>query len=392
MKQWFGTGEILAWLPWIKRSVSQTRTKVLLLPSHRLVQETNVLAGLVQGVWMDSFGLPLGYRLRTRSVIEQPMWVDMRARDAAGRPNIVHVFDGLPQAARGITPLAPALRVVRQFDQLSDATLTNSLIQAIFAATVESDGPTEHILHALQDENDQGVGPSMDGFMDARGGWYEKTNIDLGAFGKIAHLFPGEKLNFHASASPSMAYEAFAKFLLREVARCLGLTFEDFTGDYTGATYSSVRMATSVNWPIVLYRRFHIAGRLCQPVYESWLEEEIDAGRVPFPGGLAAFAANRPAAVRADWRGTAKPQADDLKTAKALEVLQAMGVVPDEWIANELGLDIQDVYEARAREQAERERLGIKGPQELKEDALAAQMLSASNAGGDAGNSGGSDG
>ena len=51
--------------------------------------------------------------------------------------------------------MAPAIQVVRQYDQLANATLTAALIQAIFAATIESDAPTEQLLSALQDEEEQ---------------------------------------------------------------------------------------------------------------------------------------------------------------------------------------------------------------------------------------------
>ena len=64
-----------------------------------------------------------------------------------------------------------------------------------------------------------------------RAGWYDNTKIDLGRHGKIAHLAPGDELKFNATEHPSDTYADFAKFLLREVARCLGLTYEEFTDE-----------------------------------------------------------------------------------------------------------------------------------------------------------------
>lgn len=365
LKSWFGTGDGLATLEWLARPGAISKSKVWLHPSHRLVQESDPSLRLYQGVWLDPFGFPLGYRMR-REDPALPLYagpaVDLQARDRAGRLKVIHIFDGAIGQVRGITPLVPVLRVMKQFDQLQDATTTSSLIQAIFAATIQGDGPTEHLLRALQDEGEQGLETNVDGYFEARDGWYDGTKIDLGAFGKIAHLFPGEKLEFHAGAGPQAAYEAFAKFLLRECSRIFGLTFEDFTGDYSGATYSSVRMATAINWLTVVYRRVNLIARFNQPVFEAWLEEEIFAGRIEFPGGPEAFLRLKLYACRAEWRGHAKPQADDLKAAKALETLQRMGIASDEFLANELGLDIQDVYEARAREADERKRLGLRDP------------------------------
>jgi lambda family phage portal protein len=305
--------------------------------------------------------------------------VDIRARDSAGRPQVIHVYDGDAEQVRGITPLAPALKIVRQFDQLADATLTAALIQAIFAATIESDAPTDTILQALQDDDEQGVGGgSMDGLLSAKAGWYDSTKIDLGRAGKIAHLFPGEKLTFNGSKTPNDTYEAFAKFLLREIARCLGMTFETLSGDYTAATYSSVRMSTSELWPLIVARRVNIPGRFYQQVFEAWLEEQIETGRTPFPGGFYAFLTKREAAARAEWRGPPKPQADDLKTQKAHEGYKRMGVMSDEMICNDLGVDVEDVYRQRAHEKKLREKLDLPDGDtmtEAKDDALVNSLL-----------------
>jgi N-acyl-D-aspartate/D-glutamate deacylase len=52
----------------------------------------------------------------------------VRARDRAGRPRVIHVFEGAPGTHRGISPLVPALQVARQFDQLADATLMAAIL------------------------------------------------------------------------------------------------------------------------------------------------------------------------------------------------------------------------------------------------------------------------
>lgn len=363
LRSWFATGEIVAQLPSYRRPFATTKTKVLLLPSSRLTQD-NEPPFMVQGVRMDWTGFPVAYRFRMNDRAGYERDFNIFARDGVGRPQVVHVFDGMAGQVRGITPLANVLRVVRQFDQLSDATLTAALIQAIFAATVQSEAPTDQVLNALQDDVEQGVGGgSLAGYLAAKSEWYDATKIDLGRAGKIAHLFPGEKLTFHGSEHPNATYDAFARFLLREIARGIGVTFEQLTGDYTGATYSSVRMGTSEVWQIVQYRRKNIGGRFMQPVYEAWLEEEIDAGRVAFPGGLEGFLDVRPAATRAEWRGPAKPQADDLKFAKAAEVLMKVGGMSLEMLCADLGIDWEDLHDQLAREAANRKRLGLPEPQ-----------------------------
>lgn len=368
MRTYFGYGEITAALPYRKRVGGQYGTKVQLIEPHRLTQRSDNI-NLFQGVRCDDTGFPLGYTILEDKGLLRGTEREIPARDPYGRPQFIHVFDGAIGQRRGLPLITPALKVVKQFDQLADATLTAALIQAIFAATIKSADPTEVTLQAFQDMAEQATEkPSaapisgLEAMIQSRTGWYDATNIDLGRYGKIAHLAPGDQLDFHSSTRPNDTYEAFVRFLLREIARCLGITFEQLTGDYTGATYSSVRMATSEIWQIVLYRRVNIIAPTLDLIYEAWLEEEIENGWVPFPGGIDGFQTQRAAATRCHWRGPAKPQADDAKFAQAVATLMALGVVTAEWVCAELGDDWQDTFEQIAHEQAMREKFGIPAP------------------------------
>lgn len=367
-RTWLATGEILAELPWRKRPWNRAGTKVRLLPPHRLSRRTETLSRLNAGVYQDADGMPIAYIALRKDPVLGEQEVIVRARDAVGRPRIIHVFDGVPGQVRGISPLTPALQVARQFDQLADATLMASIVQTLFAATITSDEPSEQVLAGLLTPQEQakmaaqGLSP-MDAYLEMLGGFYDHTTLNVGINGRIAHLFPGQKLEFHSTHHPGADYKDFAMHLLREMARCLGLTYESATGDYDGATYSSVRMATGEIFAITKTRRENIIAPFCQPIYEAWLEEEIERGDIPFPGGVAGFMTHRAAAARADWRGSPKPQADDIKTAKAHEVWRRLGVVSDAMIANDLGVDIEDVYAQRASERDLRQTYGLPEPE-----------------------------
>lgn len=193
-------------------------------------------------------------------------------------------------------------------------------------------------------------GSDMEAFMMATGAFYDGTTFDASINGRVAHLFPGQDLEFKTAQVPGIQFEAFVKMILRELARCLGMLYESATGDYSGATYASLNAGTAEIYKITQARRKHILVPFCQPVYEAWLEEEIFEGRIEFPGGYPAFMANRAAACRAEWFGTPRPQGDDLKLAKSHEVWKRLGVMSDQMIANDLGVDIEDVYEQRSRE------------------------------------------
>lgn len=358
LRQFFATGEGLSQLLMFRRDGIESNTRVRLLPSHWLCRDTSPFDRLHQGVRVDGHGAPVSYRLRMADGNGLTNDVDMRARDRFGRPLINHIFDGMAGQHRGITLFAPVLNTIRNYDRLSGSTLQASLLHAILAATIESDYPTEDVLAALGAAD----GTQLATFLGQTAEWHKKVDIKLGDYGKIPHLMTGEKLTLQGSKHPNSNYEAFANFLLREIARCLGCLFEDLTGDYRGASYSSLQNGIAKIWPITLYRRQHIAIPFKQADYEAWLEEDIDAGRTPFPGGIDGFIRERTAATKAEWRGPPKPVADELKAARSDEIYYRLQVKSQGRIAADRGEDIEDVHEQLDRERKSRERYELPEP------------------------------
>ena len=287
LRSYFAYGEITAALPYRRRPGGQYGTKLQMISPPRLTQEI-IPPNLFYGVRRDDVGFPLAYRIRSPVDGYTPYEVrEIPARDGYGRPQFMLVFDGVVGQPRGISPMVAVLKVLRQYEQLSDATLTQALIQAIFAASIKSPDPTEVTLQAFQEFAEQqlakdktgGQPPtSIEALFELRGGYYEGTKIDLERHGKIAHLAPGDELTFHGNMTPNAIYESFVRVLLREIARALGVTFEEMTGDFSNATYSSVRMATSTIWGIVQYRRANLLGPLLSGVYEAWLGRRSTTG------------------------------------------------------------------------------------------------------------------
>lgn len=368
LRSYFATGEIWSERVRRARTGSPWLTKIRMISPTRMSHKTDDLARIFQGVEMNRDGLPIAYWPRHKRMhMGWDTEYRVSARDGFGMPRVHHGYDGFVGQIRGISPLVPALRVARQFDQLADATLMAAIIQSVFAAVIKSDLPTDEFVQSLLTPQEMGELVSQgnspfDAWFEAQSGWYDTTSIDVGINGRLAHLFPGQELEFKGASHPSKDYKDFSLHLLRELARCFGVTYESATGDYEGATYSSVRMAVNEIFAITLYRRAFLIAPFCQFAFENWLEEDIAAGNTPFPGGINGFRDNRRAACRARWRGAPKPQADDLKTAKAHQIWRDMGVMTDDMIAADLGVDIEDVYAARAREMEMREELGLPEP------------------------------
>lgn len=368
IRSWMAYGEVAANLPFVQRPGTPL-SKISLIPPSRISRESDGFS-LTQGVYTDAWGAPTGYKVKTKTNLG---WVDVTypAFDADGRHRFLHIFDPMLASPRGISPFAPILKVLRQIDQYADATLTSALIQTIFAATIKTNLMGDAAFAGLRTEADQKDVVDLGGFASVKADWYEDAKIDLFQHGRVGHLMPGDELEFHAAKHPSQTYDSFMSWLIREIAACAGVTYESATGDYRGATYSSVRMATAEKWNIVLARRSNIAEPFCQVTYQNWLEEEIGTGRIPFPGGVNAYIENKAAAAAAIWTGPPRPQADDLKTARAHEVLFKLGVSTFQSVCGEYGQDWKEVQDQRARERDYALSLGLPDPHIFPETRVA---------------------
>lgn len=348
----------------------RTGNKFMLVPPYRLVQDTNEVEGLFQGVVHDENMRVSHYRFQERwGSIERK--VDYRARDGMGRDLVMHAFD--PKCAsdvRGISDIAPAIRKYLMAENLDDATSQMAFLQTIMAISLVSDNLSAdafEALEALKEAGAEGVDTIASNFANYFNGKLAGASdkIDVSSDPQVNHLSPGEKLLIEGAKVPGAEYLPFAKSLARDMARALGVTYGGLTMDYQDATYSSVRMETSALDPVVQRRRERIAAPHYQIPYEHWLEEMVASGRIPIKGGYRAFVANRDRLVWANWQGPAKPSADDGKSAKASSerIINGTTTIAQECAA--LGLDPDEVFEQRKLEHQRYVDAGMRSPFEM---------------------------
>jgi len=361
---WLAYGEFLALFPLIKRKISKTRTKTALLPPSRLSDQTNEHENLYQGVYIDGWGLPQAYRINKRTATQGWQYDNIAARDRDGRPNVLHKFEPSIATTRGISVFAPILKVARQVDQFFDATMVKAMIQTIFAATMKTNVQGLSAFDGLMVEDDAGSATMLDAgsLAEAKGEWYEEAKIDLRKHGRVAHLFPGDELDFKESSMAADDFDRIMSWLMREIAMGLGITYDAVSGDDRGATYSSIRMGSAREWLKVMRRRENIVIPFCNAVFETWLEEQIGTGRIEYPGGIKAYMKEKEHVCRVNWTGPAKPQADDFKTARAFEVRKEIGATTLAQIHEEYGTDWDDDAYQKAAENALYEELGLPLP------------------------------
>ncbi len=359
IRHWLAFGESLGVVDYLPRSQRlpgcQTGTKFLLLQPQKLVQDTNEIEGLFQGVVHDAYGRPTHYRFEEkRAGITAKR--DYPARDRDGRQLVMHAFDPFSaDDVRGISVLAPAFRKYLMAENVDDAAAQVRFLQTIYAITLTSERPSADAFEALEALKETGAENAADiatDFVD-----YFKAQLDraaeselrIGAGAGVSHLAPGEKLGFETPDAPGTDYPEFIGGLHRETSRALGVSYGGYTLDYTKATYASTMMENSALWPVAQRRTDRIAAPHVLVPYASYLDEEIEEGRIPFKGGVEVYRANRDAIQWAVCLGPSKPTADDVKRAKAASERIANGSSTLEDECAELGKDPEEVFESRLR-------------------------------------------
>ena len=330
-----------------------TGTKTLLVPPPRLVQDTNESERLFQGVYHDENYRPERYLFEER---------ERGFRNKVAYP----AFDA--DDVRGISQLTPIVRQHAQTEVAREATLQTMIVQTFFAAVMTSKLPAAEAIEALKELAESGGEAAKDiydnvlGYLSSTLDKASKGGVSLTGGSRIPVLAPDEDLQFRQAQTPGDQYIPFTQSLDRDMARAIGVTYGAYTMDHSSATYSSVRMDGATVWPVVMRRREHIAAPEYQAIYEHWLDEAIETGRIPFKGGLTNYRRNKAAARWAQWQGPEKPTADDLKSEKAASERIANGTssVPRE--AELKGADADELFDERRADHRRYVDAGMRSP------------------------------
>ena len=367
------TGEVLATAEWLRDSSRPFRTAVQMVAPARLSNPDGMWDDryLRRGIQQDMFGRPLGYHIRIGhpgshfylNPMDEFKWVYVPARKPWGRKQVIHIYEPMqPNQSRGIADMVAALKQMRMTKKFQDVTLQNAVVNASYAAAVESELPREVVFGSLG-AGQQEFGKMLGDYMSALQSYVAGSqNIAIDGV-KMPHLFPGTKLNLKPMGTPGGVGTDFEESLLRHTAAALGLSYEQFSRDYTKTNYSSARASMVETWKFMQGRKKQVADRFAKNIYLLWLEEEINAGNIPLPKGkgpeIFYDPVMREALAQCDWIGASRGQIDELKETQSAVMRIKSGLSTREIECARLGLDWRKVYRQRAREMSLEKELGL---------------------------------
>lgn len=367
------TGEVLATAEWRRGGASIFSTCIQMIDPDRLSnpygeQDSPTLRAGVKRDWM---GAPVGYYIRMAhpadlNDMNAYRWKYVPAtkglasgRLAWDRPMVIHIVEQFrPEQTRGMAQMVAALKEMKMTKNFRDITLQRAVLQATYAATIESDMPAEAVAEAMG----AGGASSWAANYLSQIAEYTKGSKNLQIDGvKIPHLYPGTKLNFQPGAATDGVGEEFEKSLLRQIAASLGVSYEQLSKDYSATNYSSARAAMTETWKYMQSKKRTVADRFASIVYRLWLEEAINKGEVPLPEGAPSWyeGQNADAYSACEWIGASRGQIDELKEtqAAALRMRSNLSTLEDEMA--KLGKDWRQVLLQRKREKELMEEYGL---------------------------------
>jgi len=167
--------------------------------------------------------------------------------------------------------------------------------------------------------------------------------------GTIQKLNPGESFNGFAPTRPNAGLDPFMRYMLREMAAGVGVSYESLSRDYSQSNYSSSRLALLDDRDMWRVLQGWMITTILHPIYTEWLDFAVLSGAVEMPADYHQDK-GRYQAVRFKPRGWS--WIDPLKEVKAYSEAVRAGfmTVSDVISLTAGGADAEDIFKARRQE------------------------------------------
>lgn len=373
------TGEVLASVEWMDMPGRACKTAIQLINPTRLCNpnDESDTRNIRKGIEFNDWGQPVAFYIRNGYPLDffnrpdEYRWKRVPAEKPWGRRQIIHIIEQmLIDQSRGISEMVSAMKEARMTKRFQEITLQSAVVNATYAAAIETELPREMVFGMMGgNQNEFGattngaIGDYLGGLMEYMSG---AKNIQLDG-AKMPVLYPGTKLNLQGLGTPGGVGTSFEESLQRHIAASLGLSYEQFSRDFSKSNYSSARASMGETHKRMNSKKKVVADAFASEVYTAWLEEDIQMHGLPVPDGCTEkeFAALfyeplfKDAIVQCEWIGASRGQIDELKETQAAVLRITSGLSTRENESARLGQDWRKLLRQRAREVKMEQDLGL---------------------------------
>jgi lambda family phage portal protein len=239
---------------------------------------------------------------------------------------IIHLYIcDRPGQTRGVPWFHSALLSMRQTAGFTEAEVVKARGQANITGFIKS--------------------PDGDTFVDEVDPVDKKSKMVLSP-GVIPRLAPGEEIQSFIPTSPGGNFEPFVRAMYRSAAIAIGLSYSTFTGDYSQTSFSSIRAEKLDERDCFKVIQSWFVSQLYDRLYPIWLDMAVLSGALNLPNyELNPKFYCKPRFMCRGWAWV-----NPLQDIKASQSAVSGGFSTLTQDAAERGLDIEDVFEERAKE------------------------------------------
>jgi len=360
------SGEILATAEWMRETNRSYATAIQMVDLDRLSNpngqaDDQFMRG---GIERNKFGAPVAAHIQMAhpsdytAGADSYTWKRVPMTKPWGRQQVIHIFEqNRPDQSRGISSMVAALKEMKITKKFRDVTLQNAVVNATYAASIESDLPPEVAMAAMgggqvDPRAITNYAASYLGAVSEYSGNSRNMHID-GV--KIPHFFPGTRLQLRPAGTPGGVGTEFETSLLRYIAASLGVSYEELSRDFSKTNYSSARAAMNNTWKHLSAKKKVVADKMASLAYRLWLEEALNKGTIKSAPKNAvdlwyASPENADALARCEWLGANRGQIDELKETQAAVLRLKYNLSTKEDELGRLGKDWRKVALQRQRE------------------------------------------
>ncbi|GJD31491.1 hypothetical protein PMNALOAF_2750 [Methylobacterium adhaesivum] len=248
---------------------------------------------------------------------------------ASGEVMALHVFERVrPGLTRGVPFLAPVIETLKQLDRYSEAELMKAVVSSFFTVFMKT-------------ANDDGLASAT-----APLPGMASNEVTLGS-GSVVELGSDESIEV-AQSTANTNFDPFFLAVVRQIGVALSIPYELLVMHFT-ASYSASRAAIEMASQFFKERREWLVNAFCQPVYEWFIVDAVNAGLLTAPGFDDPV--RRAAYLGAMWIPPSKLVLDPKKEWEAEKIAVEMGGKTLEQVVTEkTGGDWKKTTEQRGRE------------------------------------------
>lgn len=343
LKSRFMDGEILTYMPLLKDGGDINLALQFIEVDRFALGRMEIGSGLFyDGIETNAYGKPIFYHLSNNAfdaikVVKKELRSDIKLP----AEDVLYYYkrDNRPTQYRGISEYKQTITDLKNFAAQMRATIEAARSRANIAYT--------HTKDPL---------PGRDRFTkDIDGEVIEEIN---GTF--VYYLNAGEKIEVLDPKIADDNFDAFVRTVVRLIAAGRSVSYELAFRDYAQVNYSSGRMSWLQDYKLFDEEFLHFTRNFYKPIFMKWLETEALKGSFKHLS-YGDFLKNK---ARISTRAIKlyppkREWVDPLKESKAIETELENNTITYEEVFARRGKDWQEEFQQIAKENQEKERLGI---------------------------------